>query len=301
MEKSRRDPKAILCELRSRLRKALKHDSKKLAKQNRELEESQGHERYSQIADSLMAQPDSAPRGTRETAVKNSHTSSDELITLNPKLDALQNAQLLYKKARKGRRGYETALEKVRHTKNAIQQTAIILDKTEQLLQDDYLLSTMDENQLTEIESQAAAVVPELQKGTPKGGAPSKEKIPFRRFHTDGWEIFMGKNSEQNDELSTRFAKPADIWLHVVAHAGSHVIIRRPKNSPPPPREVILKAASLAVWSSKAKHTSFAEVHVTEARFVHKRRHSPPGEVIAERCKSVRVEPRDPHELFGSR
>jgi len=104
----------------------------------------------------------------------------------------------------------------------------------------------------------------------------------------------LGKNSEQNDELSIKFAKPSDIWLHVAAHAGSHVIIRHKKDTPNPPKDVIHKAAQLAVWYSKARHTSYAEVHVTEARFVRKRRHAPPGEVIAERCKAVRVEPKDP-------
>jgi predicted ribosome quality control (RQC) complex YloA/Tae2 family protein len=76
------------------------------------------------------------------------------------------------------------------------------------------------------------------------------------------------------------------------------VLIRHKRDTPNPPKEVIQKAAQLAVWFSKARHTSYAEVHVTEARFVRKRRHAPPGEVIAERCKAVRVEPKDPKKLF---
>jgi predicted ribosome quality control (RQC) complex YloA/Tae2 family protein len=109
----------------------------------------------------------------------------------------------------------------------------------------------------------------------------------------------IGRNNTQNDELSIRYAHPRDIWLHVAAHAGSHVVIRREKNADWPPRNVLEKAGALAVWFSKARHTSYAEVHVTERRYVHKRRKAPPGEVVAERCKSIRVSPRDPRQIAG--
>ncbi|MDR0330484.1 MAG: NFACT RNA binding domain-containing protein, partial [Chitinispirillales bacterium] len=145
----------------------------------------------------------------------------------------------------------------------------------------------------------AAEFLPD--EGAKTGGRKKQAEapVPFKKYVIDGWEIYLGKNSEQNDELSVKFARPSDIWLHVAAHAGSHVIIRRKKGAPNPPKEIIHKAAQLAVWHSKAKHTSFAEVHVTEARFVRKRRHAPPGEVIAERCKAVGVEPKDPRLIIG--
>ncbi len=110
----------------------------------------------------------------------------------------------------------------------------------------------------------------------------------------------MAKTDTQNDDLSVHFAKPSDIWLHVAGHAGSHVVIRRPKNEEIPPIEVIEKCAAMAVWFSKAKHTSYSEVNYTEARFVRKRRHAPPGEVMVDRCKSIRVSPKSPHDLFPS-
>jgi predicted ribosome quality control (RQC) complex YloA/Tae2 family protein len=158
------------------------------------------------------------------------------------------------------------------------------------------------ESQLTEddVNQVQELCLPFLPQEINAAGKPkiTAEKVPFKRFVIDGWEVFLGNNSAQNDELSTRFAKPSDIWLHAAGHAGSHCIIRRPKNTPPPPPAVIQKAAQIAVWFSKAKHTSFAEVHVTEARFVHKRRRAPSGEVIAERCKAIRVEPKNPQEMF---
>ncbi|KMQ50015.1 hypothetical protein CHISP_3047 [Chitinispirillum alkaliphilum] len=290
-------PQEILSELKRELRRKLKHEQKKVDKQTKELEESKSHIRYTQLADSLMAEPRTAPRGTKEIELTNVHTGSPEKIALNPKLDANQNAQLLYKKARKGRRGYEVSLEKVEETKVQIGKIEKSLSEIDSLLGDEYVLNTITEEKISEIKSQAALFI---QTKEPLKKGKKEEHTPFRKFKAGEWDIFLGRNSRENDEISTRFAKPSDIWLHVAAHSGSHVIIRRPKNSPYPPKDVVEKAASLAVWYSKAKHTSFAEVHVTEARFVHKRRKAPPGEVIAERCKTVRVEPKDPQELFPS-
>jgi predicted ribosome quality control (RQC) complex YloA/Tae2 family protein len=66
-----------------------------------------------------------------------------------------------------------------------------------------------------------------------------------------------------------------------------------------PPKDILVKVASFTVWFSKAKHTSYADVHFTEARYVHKRRHSPPGEVMLDQYKTLRVSPVSPQDLFG--
>jgi predicted ribosome quality control (RQC) complex YloA/Tae2 family protein len=155
------------------------------------------------------------------------------------------------------------------------------------------------EERLDEVESRAVelGVVSPTGLGG-KAGRP-EAAVPYRRYVIDGFEVYIGKTDKQNDELTTSFAKPWDIWLHVSAHSGSHVVIRRQKNTDWPPHTVVEKAAALAVWFSKARHTSYAEVHATEARFVRKPRKFAPGKVIAERGKTVRVSPLSPKALFG--
>jgi predicted ribosome quality control (RQC) complex YloA/Tae2 family protein len=242
-----------------------------------------------------MADPTATPRGTHQGAVLNIHTNEIEDITLNPALDAVENAELLYRKARRGKRGHETA-------EAMAEETAARIEKLKEVIAEiDDIMNTRESTDREQIFTDEDAdrvreIAAEFLPADDQPGKPKKNVIPpppFKKYVIDGWEIFLGKNSRQNDELSTRFAKPWDIWLHVVGYAGSHVVIRTLKNAQPPPKEVVQKAAQLAVWHSKAKHTSFAEVHVTEARFVRKRRHAPPGEVIAERCKLIRVEPKD--------
>jgi len=279
--------------VRSRIKALHKHEEKKLAKQRAEAEEASRYTRYSQAADTLMADPSIAPRGTANAEFKNVHTGETETIALNPALDALENAELLYKKARKGRRGYEMAAANVEETEVAVGKLSGIIGAIEELIKEKKP-QDLDDSDVDRVREIAVEFLPDIGAGRGGKKKPVEPQVPFKKYVIDGWEIYLGKNSEQNDEISTKFAKPSDIWLHVAAHAGSHVIIRHKKDTPNPPKEVIHKAAQLAVWYSKARHTSYAEVHVTEARFVRKRRHAPPGEVIAERCKAVRVEPKDP-------
>ncbi len=279
-----------------KIRQQIQKTSRKLAKQTEEQEESHKSLWYQQIGDSLLASNSSVPRGTAKFTILNIHTQIEETISINPRMSTKENAQLYYKKAKKGKRGEEIGNRKVESTREEL----VRLQALESVINEHIQLKTEPSSELLNeweqtIEHDASAG---QKRNDPRGHG--KPDTPYRYFSYEGWDIYIGKSDSQNDELSTRFAHPSDIWFHVAAHPGSHVIIKRPKGKPVPPPEVIKTVACLSVWFSKAKHTSFAEVHYTEARFVHKRRHSPPGEVIAERCKSIRVSPRSPQDLFPS-
>ena len=283
--------------LRKNLVKTLKHSSRKLEKQVEEHQESQRAVWYRQIGDSLMAVTKEIPRGTSKTTLFNVHTQKEEPVTLNPKLDFRKNAALFYKKSRKAMHGSEINTKKVADTEQKIRELEKLICET------DAALLTPNNEAMTalcdRLETLLNLSAPQASSSLAPGHR-EEEKIPYRHLTLDDWHIYVGKNDKQNDELTVHFAKPQDLWLHVAGHAGSHILIRRPDRTTEVPKDIIEKAASLAVWFSKAKHTSYAEVHVTEARFVHKRRHSPAGQVIAERCKAIRVSPKSPHDLFPS-
>jgi predicted ribosome quality control (RQC) complex YloA/Tae2 family protein len=121
---------------------------------------------------------------------------------------------------------------------------------------------------------------------------------PYRHFIVDMWDIYIGKNDKQNDELTVNFGRPSDIWIHVASHAGSHVIVRRENETAWPPKEILETAASLAAWFSKSRNASSVKVHVTEIRFVQKLKNAPPGEVHIRKFKTLKVKPVSPQILF---
>lgn len=285
-------------QLGSVCRRALKRIKKKVEKQELDRVEAEQFLWFSQMADSLIAHPEAVKRGTSTATIENIHTRRNEEVKLDPAQSVFENARELYKRARRGKRGLQIIEENLVRTKREEQDIAALCAEAEILavgsaLNQEVLAASVG---ILRANLQERGILP---KETLKRERPEEETVPYRHLTVDGWHVYIGKNDAQNDELTTRFAKPWDIWMHVAAHAGSHVVIRKDKNAQWPSKDLLLKVAAFTVWFSKAKHTSYAEVNVTEARFVRKRRHAPPGEVIAERCKTLRVSPKSPQEYFA--
>ncbi len=114
---------------------------------------------------------------------------------------------------------------------------------------------------------------------------------PYRTILIEGFEILVGRSSEDNDHLTFDVAEPHDLWLHVAGGTpGSHVIVRNPDKGEVP-KPVVERAAALAAWYSKARGAPKVEVHVCRASDVSKPRGAPAGLVELSRYKSVRVKP----------
>lgn len=122
----------------------------------------------------------------------------------------------------------------------------------------------------------------------------SSKGRPYRTARIEGFEILIGRGSEDNDYLTFDVAEPQDLWMHVAGGTpGSHVIVRNPDRGEVP-RPVIEAAAAAAAWYSKARGSPKVEVHVCRAADVSKPRGAPAGLVQLARYKSVRVKPAAP-------
>ena len=169
-------------------------------------------------------------------------------MPLNPKLTIRENIALLYKKAKKSERGGEVNAKKVAATEEEIITCKKLVLLCETAIAEQDAGPANDLIGLIEV-----ALAGHLPQGAQSLSTSTRheEKIPYRHFSIDGWDVYVGKNDRQNDELTTRFAKSNDLWLHVAGHAGSHLVIRRPERNAQVPQEVVNKVASLAVWFSK--------------------------------------------------
>lgn len=99
----------------------------------------------------------------------------------------------------------------------------------------------------------------------------------------------MGKGARDNDELTFRVAEANDLWLHAAGYPGSHVVVRNPDRVEVP-REVVRRAAELAVFNSKAREArGKVDVHVCRAGDVRKVRGAPAGQVQLSRWDTVKV------------
>jgi predicted ribosome quality control (RQC) complex YloA/Tae2 family protein len=117
----------------------------------------------------------------------------------------------------------------------------------------------------------------------------------FRVVACEGFEILVGKGDRENDRLTFGVAEPRDFWLHVSGPAGSHVVLRNPANLriEELPRAVLVRAAELAAWHSKARDAQGkVEVHVCRVADVRKPKGFATGQVLLKRWDAVKVYPK---------
>jgi len=79
-----------------------------------------------------------------------------------------------------------------------------------------------------------------------------KIKRKFMEFKTpNGFKVFVARNKEEANELTFKFARPWDYFLHVKDYKGPHVIIRREKNQTIPDEDLFFAAKIAAEFSKK--------------------------------------------------
>ena len=109
----------------------------------------------------------------------------------------------------------------------------------------------------------------------------------------DGFEVLAGKSNVDNDLLSLKVASANDLWFHLHAQAGSHVILRHPGGETPDNASIKV-AAAIAAWHSKARNAGKVPVCYTQAKNVTKPRGANPGTVSIKHEKIVKVRPELP-------
>lgn len=113
---------------------------------------------------------------------------------------------------------------------------------------------------------------------------------PMHFVSSDGFDIYVGRNNTQNDNLTLRFANSQDIWFHTKKIHGSHAVIKLGINKDVPAR-TLTEAATLAAYFSKARNSSQVPVDYTTIKNVRKPNGAKPGMVIYDYYNTIYVTP----------
>jgi predicted ribosome quality control (RQC) complex YloA/Tae2 family protein len=118
------------------------------------------------------------------------------------------------------------------------------------------------------------------------------ETSMFRKFKLkDNFEVWVGKNSVSNDILTTQYTSQNDLWFHVRGASGSHTVLKLNSRKEDIGKEIIIMAASIAAYYSKARNSSSVPVAYCEKKYVKKKKGFKAGTVIMEREKVIFVKP----------
>lgn len=260
------------------LNNAYSRVSRKLELQKKELAECGEREKFKICGDLVNANIYRLEKGMTKCVLDDFYTGEKREIKLDARLTPSQNAQKYYTEYRK----LDTAEKKL---------TSLIESGTAELV---YLDSVLDALARAESERELSEIRRELVeqgyiRGELRKSPERKLSEPMRFTSSDGFEILVGKNNRQNDLLTLKTAKAADIWLHTKDIPGSHVIIR--SNGQPPPERTVLEAAQIAAYHSKGRSGSGVPVDYVPVKFVKKPAGAKPGMVIFTNNKTLYVTP----------
>jgi len=249
------------------IKKGIKKKSRKIEKQKSELLTANKEEAWKQRAELLKANFGSIKKGMNSIILQNYYLDDfpEIEIKLDVEKDAKQNIEQYFKKYRKARDG-----------KTKIQKQLIITQNEIEIL----------ERRIFDLEETEVFLTKQEKNRKGKNSKTSYKKITI----DENWEIFIGRTSKENDQLTTRFAKPHDYWFHTRVFRGTHVILRN-YNKKELPAKLRLLCSQLAAYYSKAKKSTNVPVDYTQIRYVRKPRGSAPGYVVYTDQKTLFVDP----------
>jgi predicted ribosome quality control (RQC) complex YloA/Tae2 family protein len=222
-------------------------------------------------ADALLAFPRDVPVGVSSVKLPNLYGEGEIEIPLDPSMDAIQNANRYYAKARRREEVQEKLQEREPQLLEAKREVEGLLER----------VAVADEK---ELERLLATDVKRAER--PPVGT---------RFHTrGGFEVLVGRNSRENEFLTHRLAHSQDLWFHVQGYPGSHTILRNQGREVPFPD--VLEAAQIAAYHSKARGSGNVAVDYTPVKSVWKPKGSRAGSVYFSGQKTVFVDAQLPED-----
>ena len=202
-------------------------------------------------------------------------------IKMDARLTAVENATIYYEKAKSARVARKIASDRVSQLERSVSELRNMVLEVENL---------QTEQEVQQFRERHANWLAALDRTSTDG-----DSIPYRRFQLQqGYEVWVGRNAKQNDQLTLKDARKFDIWLHARGVPGSHTVLRLKNRDDKPPAFIIEQAASIAAWFSKSKTSGLAPVIYVERKYVRKPKKALPGSVMLEREKVVLVEPKLP-------
>jgi predicted ribosome quality control (RQC) complex YloA/Tae2 family protein len=209
------------------------------------------------------------------------------VITLDPQLSPLENAQNYFSRYNKAKR----ALDDV---PRLIEETKAELGYLNQLETDLELASNWPE--IDEVRQALQESGYWQGRRAPRVG--SGQSAPIRVVTPDGYVMWVGRNSRQNEIVTFKRAGSEDLWLHARDVPGAHVVVKFDGRRIP--EEVIEQAASIAAYYSARRADGKVPVDVTRCKYVKKIKGAGRGMVTYRNEETRIAEPRHEREFEGA-
>ena len=274
-------------ELRHVISSMIERTVRKLDLQKNQMKDTEDREKFRIYGELLNTYGYSLEPGARELVCQNYYDDNREIkIPIPENSDAREASKKYFDKYNKKKRTAVALEDQIKASEDELQ----------------YLKSVQLSLDIASLESDISDIRRELiESGFLRGSAAERIKDknkkgkrreakgkPLHYISSDGFDMFVGKNNFQNDELTFQIAGPNDMWFHAKKAPGSHVIVRRNRDEEIPDN-TYLEAARLAAFYS-AVESDKVEIDYTERKNLKKPPAAALGYVIYHTNYSVVVE-----------
>ena len=269
-------------ELEKILTAAIKKEEGRHQKIKDELEDTNKMDTYKLYGDLLMINAHLQVQYEPSIELQNLLSDEGEILTipLKPNLTIVENAQWYYKL-------YTKLKNRMISGEYQLNASTTKLEYLKSILYSISLATTRESLEEIRKECMDAGII----KKSKKPLSYKLGKSNYIHLTIDEGEMFIGRNNQQNEYLTHRFAKPTDIWFHTQDIQGSHLILRL---NVEPDDMILSKVAQYAAYFSKARETSKVPVDYTYIKNIKKPPGSPLGFVIFNTHQTMIVEPKKP-------
>ena len=269
-------------ELEKILTAAIKKEEGRHQKIKDELEDTNKMDTYKLYGDLLMINAHLQVQYEPSIELQNLLSDEGEMLTipLKPNLTIVENAQWYYKL-------YTKLKNRMVSGEYQLNASTTKLEYLKSILYSISLATTRETLEEIRKECMDAGII----KKSKKPLSYKLGKSNYIHLTIDEGEMFIGRNNQQNEYLTHRFAKPTDIWFHTQDIQGSHLILRL---NVEPDDMILSKVAQYAAYFSKARETSKVPVDYTYIKNIKKPPGSPLGFVIFNTHQTMIVEPKKP-------
>ena len=267
-------------DLRKIVSTILERDVKKYDLQCRQLKDTEKMDTYRVYGELLQTYGYSIELGSKSATVDNYYTGEPITIPLDDQKSPLENA-----------RRYFDKYGKCKRTKEAL--TELIVQVRDEISHLESIMTALDiaekEEDLNQIREELIEYGYIRRKGGKKGAGKQRfVSKPFHYISSDGFDIYVGKNNYQNDELTFKFATGNDWWFHAKGIPGSHVILK--SEGKEIPDSTFEEAGRLAAYYSKGRGQEKVEIDYTPKKNIKRTPGGKPGFVIYHTNYSLNID-----------
>lgn len=247
----------ILKQKKSKIYTYLETKLKKFEKQKEQFEEKKSllpkAELYRQKGDILMMNPNIPVE--EKIVLKNPYNNEDIEIELDKTFSVIENANRYYKLYKKIKSAIEYSSSQTEKINSEIEMIKL------------QIFYTDIANSVSDIEDIMAELQLSNEEKEKKKKAP--EKI-IQQTEINGFKVFIGKNSIQNDYILSKIAGSEDLWFHPQNCHGAHLILKKNNPADVVPNEILLECAKLTKKYSQKSQEAKMPVIYTKRKYVKK-------------------------------